>query len=218
MSGYDDWGTYLDPELEGAELTAEERAALDGIAVALGDEATWSGPSADLRDRLMAEAAALRTNAGHVEVVPFTDPRSRQSTAARRLWIAAAGVAAAIVVVVVLALPGPNVPTFDLAGSELTPTAAATVGVEPVGAGVAITLDITGLAPTGPGEYYAAWLSGDTGSVGIGSFHLRAGGIPIGLWSGVDTSRYPILRVTLQQEGEPTGSSGVVVLEGRVSD
>ena len=54
--------------------------------------------------------------------------------------------------------------------------------------------------------------------VGIGSFHWRGGGIPIELWSGVDTDRYPIMIVTLQNEDEPPLASDRVVMTARLTD
>lgn len=90
------------------------------------------------------------------------------------------------------------------------------VEVEPLAAGVAITLHIADLPPAGRGEYYAGWLtSADGEQVPIGSFHWReSGGGPIELWSGVDVGRYPTLGITLQREGDPTTSNGIVVLTG----
>ena len=57
----------------------------------------------------------------------------------------------------------------------------------------------------------------DAPMVGIGSFHWREGGIPIELWSGVDTDRYPIMIVTLQEETEPPLASDEVVMTARLS-
>lgn len=149
-------------------------------------------------------------------VVPLD--RGRRSRRARWLVPAMTAAAAVIAVIAFVNWPQSDPATFDLAGTELNPNATATVEVEPLGAGVAITLNITGLPPAGEGEYYSGWLSGEIGSVPVGSFHWREGGIPIELWSGVDVERYPTLGITLQQEGEPTTSSGVVVLKGRLID
>lgn len=130
---------------------------------------------------------------------------------------AAIAVIATIGVTQILADDEGDITTFAAAGTPLAPDAAAQVDVEPLGAGVAITLNITGLPPAGEGEYYAGWLTGDDGQVPIGSFHWREGGIPIELWSGVDTERYPRLGITLQREGEPTTSNGELVLTADLS-
>lgn len=147
-----------------------------------------------------------------------TSSPARLKARARWLVPAMTAAAAAIAIIAFVGWPRSNPTTYEVAGTELTPNAAATVEVEPLPAGVAITLHITGLPPAGDGEYYAGWLSGDEGAVSIGSFHWRMGGIPIELWSGVDVERYPNLGITLQQEGEPTVSSGVLVLTGRLID
>jgi hypothetical protein len=53
--------------------------------------------------------------------------------------------------------------------------------------------------------------------VPVGTFHWREGGVPIELWSGVATDDYPVLLVTLEEEGSEPGPTGVVALEGAVS-
>jgi hypothetical protein len=132
-------------------------------------------------------------------------------------WLSIAGVAAAAALVAVLAWPrtpptGP-ITTFALAG----PTATATADLENKSAGMAITLHIKGLKPAPPGDYYAAWLHGSAGYVPVGTFHWHKGGIPINLWSGVTSDRYPELIVTLQREGQPPlPSLTTVVLTGHV--
>ncbi len=57
----------------------------------------------------------------------------------------------------------------------------------------------------------------DMTMVGIGSFHWREGGIPIELWSGVDTDRFPIFIVTLQNEDDPPIASDIIVMTGRLT-
>lgn len=214
MSRYDDWGTYLDPDLEGADPPDQPRAALDGVKNILSDASTWADPPPELRDRLMTEAAAVHS--GTPNVVPITAAKSARSRIRPTAWVAGLAAVAVLAIVVAIALPRDTASTFDLAGTALTPNATATAEVVPLQAGVAITLNIAGLPPAGDGEYYAAWLRGEPGMVGIGSFHWREGGIPIELWSGVDTARYPMLMVTLQQEGLPPTPSTEVVLTGRV--
>ena len=163
--------------------------------------------------------------------------------ARRGLTAALAGIAGAVAAAVALTFVVPRLSdngdatTYEVAGTALTPDLDATVDVDPQGAGVAITLNIAGLPPAGEGEYYAAWLMRDdamsdgdvmsddepmAGSmadsmVGIGSFHWREGGIPIELWSGVDTDRYPVFVVTLQDEDDPPTASDRVVMTGRLT-
>lgn len=217
MSRQDDWATYLDPDLEGGELSPEEHDSLDRIRATLADDATWAEPPPGLRDRILAQAAGEQPYmAGGADAIPLVRPKAPQA----RWWIPATAIAALAVVVVLVAVQAnrtPSTDTFALAGTDLTPGVTATADVEPLPAGVAITLTVDGLPPAGDGEYYAAWLNGPDGSVAIGSFHMRDGVMPIELWSGVDTLAYPNLGVTIQQEGEPTVSSGVVVLQGRIA-
>ncbi|MEM9613511.1 MAG: anti-sigma factor [Actinomycetota bacterium] len=159
---------------------------------------------------------------GSGSILEIADASTPARTKARSRWFGRAVSGAAAAVIAVIATIGVtgyldasddgDITTFAAAGTELAPDAQADVDVEPLGAGVAITLNITGLPPAGEGEYYAGWLTGDEGQVPIGSFHWREGGIPIELWSGVDIERYPRLGITLQREGEPTTSNGELVL------
>ena len=227
MTRSDDWANHLDPGGPGAELTAVERDGLNRIAGALADEALWGGPPASLRGRLLAQAAADPGATTPAQSPKATTPAQLPGATtpaqlkAQSRWfgrVVTGAVAAAIAVVAtigvtqILADNGDNVTTFAAVGTELALDARADVDVEPLGAGVAITLNITGLPSAGDGEYYAGWLTGDEGQVPIGSFHWREGGIPIELWSGVDIERYPRLGITLQREGEPTTSNGELVL------
>ncbi|MFV1990553.1 MAG: anti-sigma factor [Acidimicrobiales bacterium] len=108
---------------------------------------------------------------------------------------------------------------FEIAmvGTELAPGASATAGIKATSAGLRISLDVSGLDPAPEGTYYQAWIRNeDGGAVTAGTFHMRGGDDEIDLWTGVLMGEYPIITVTLQQEGEGPASSGVVVLKGRV--
>jgi hypothetical protein len=104
-----------------------------------------------------------------------------------------------------------------LVGTDLAPGASAEALIDPGPLGVRITLDVSGLAPSPPGTYYQAWVR-KSPEIGIsaGTFHLRGGDGEIELWAGVSTEDYPLITVTLQQEGDGTESSGKVVLKGRL--
>jgi hypothetical protein len=121
---------------------------------------------------------------------------------------------AAVLAVVVPQVRPSQVEHYVMAGTTLAPGADAAVDVESKSAGDAITLHITGLAAAPTGSYYAGWLSGPKGTVPVGTFHWRKGGIPIELWSGVDTLEYPDFVITLQREGQSPTRSDEVVLEG----
>jgi len=255
VSAQDQWANYLDPETPSddrdeiaAELADHEALALDRIGAILSDDAVWGSPSDDLRAGLMAQALSEagpvrpddRDINGDIGDDVGGDRPSGGNGRVRRLgWFSSGAlVAAAAAAILFFAATRPaddgDVTTYEVAGTELTPDVEATADVEPLAAGVAITLNISGLPPAGDGEYYAAWLMRDMdpgmddgamdddmddgAMVGIGSFHWREGGIPIELWSGVDTERYPIFVVTLQDEEGPPTASDIVVMTGRLSD
>jgi hypothetical protein len=233
----EDWADYLDPEQHDPALPAAERDALDSVAVRLKDEALWSGPSDRVRAALLAQVIAERdAGAGpdgmrsdqtsRPSTEPATGPATERGTGlrprraaqrARGRWLVAAAAVAAVVISGALLWPRSHPQTFSVAGTTLAPQASASVELTPKSAGVAIRLHIKGLKPAPPGTFYAAWLRGAPGVVPVGTFHWHKGGIPIDLWSGVTTDRYPELFVTLQTEGQPLGPSDRVVLDGRTS-
>jgi hypothetical protein len=227
MTRTEDWADYLDPAEPSPELPAGQSDPLDRVTAALTTGALWSDPPDGLRSALLAaaarEAAARDTPPDATAHPADTTPQPADAVAApialrrpvrRRWYVTAAGVAAAAVLATVLAWPRPETTTFAMAGTALAPRASAVAGLEQKKAGLAITLEIKGLAPAPPGTYYAAWLRGP-GIVPVGSFHWRKGGVPINLWSGVGTDRYRELFVTLQREGQPPVPSSQVVLSGR---
>jgi hypothetical protein len=148
----------------------------------------------------------------------------------RRLVVVAAGLAAGLLVVAGIAgalLTGDDGPggdevaageRFTLTATERAPGAEATATVRDLPAGVAIRLDVSGLAPAPEDAYYQGWVHGPDGTVTVGTFHMRGGDGWVELWSGVELVRYPELTVTLEREGDGPGSSGDVVLTGPVVD
>lgn len=179
----------------------------------LGRESTWAEPSPHVLDNVLAEIDA---------------PSSRASRSSRRRGIrrplAFGGLAAAAALVVgIVAVnivgsddagdePGTEI---ALSGTELAPQATATGTVRDTPSGVAISLDVAGLAPAPTGFYYQAWVKGPAGLVAIGTFHNRApDDEPIDLWSGVERTAYPDITVTLEPEDGDPGSSGQRVLVG----
>ena len=271
---YLDPETHPDVRAEiGSDLAEHEIAALDRVGGILADEAVWGEPSPGVRQQLLAKARAERDSVDLVDgggsssvadgpqgSVQSTDSglatpgfedelASRRARRRRTGWIGGGLVAAAAAVLAFLFVADPldqngNITTYEVAGTALAPDLDATVDVEPQAAGVAITLQIIGLAPAEEGTYYAAWLMPDMamgdgsmgeGStaesdavedtesiydvprVGIGSFHWRGGGIPIELWSGVDTDRFPVFMVTVQNEDDPPVASDAIVMTGRLS-
>lgn len=189
----------------------------------LSDDTIWAEPRPDGADALLA---AIRSDTGEGPRRLDPVPRHRQVPDRRpgRRWRPAlVAAAAAAVVLVAGAVVGVRLGDDDgqarevaLAGSELAPNARGTATVEEVGSGVAIEIDVTGLPPAAPGTYYQAWVRGPDGLITIGTFHMRGGDDTVELWSGVELDRYPLLTVTLQQEGAGQDSSGQVVLSGEI--
>ena len=231
MSRHDDWATHLDPDLEGAEVTDDERAALDRIKGRLADDALWDGPSAGVFDRVLAELDGNRLDGDEADtqpaiqrpaeqtgrVVSLDEARDRRVSGRPRWLVPAAAIAAVAAVIVLVAFPRSTGETFTVAGTDLAPEATATVVVEELPSGFAITIEVEGLPPAEPGMYYTAWLNSPETAVPIGTFHMRGGSVPIELWSGVDPADYPVLGITLQTEGESPLSSGIAYMRGRVA-
>ena len=210
------------------DRTPNERDdALDpDLAAMLSAPGMWEEPDLALEDSIVAAitAEAAVTGARPLEsVIEATDdpvPSDNVIPIGRaRRWIgpALAGAAAAVILVLgVQALEGQggsDVVEVTLAGTDLAPEASATAAISTPGAGTRIILDVAGLEPAPDGQYYEAWLRKDA-EVGVsaGTFHLRSGDSTIELWAGVNTSDYPLLTVTLQDEAQ-TESSGKVVLK-----
>jgi hypothetical protein len=184
----------------------------------LADDAVWAEPSPTGVDDLLATIQA--ESGGTVPAAPASAPRVPSRGRSRRLVLvaAAAGIVAVagVVGVIVRSADDGAGQDFAVAGTELAPDASGVATVEETGSGVAIELDVSGLPPAEPGTYYQAWVKGPDGLVTVGTFHMRGGDDHVDLWSGVPLDRYPMLTVTLQQEGAGQESSGRVVMSGEV--
>jgi len=231
-----DAATWAEPEPGGADALlaaiGAERGEDAGLWPARADDPTplpdaaYGGPrSVDRTLRSVpfggnGVSAAAAQRSGHGPAAHAA--RSRRF---RWQWPAAAVAAALVLVVGVAALliaPGgddshPPGQAFSIAGTPMAPGASAVATVDAQPAGVAIVLDVHGLPPADPGTYYQAWVENGTGRVTVGTFHMRGGDGWIYLWSGVDADRYPMLRVTLEHEGDGDGASNEVVLAGAIS-
>jgi Anti-sigma-K factor rskA len=215
MNDEERYANYLEDETLDDSLDDAARAELDELRHLLASASTWDDPPPDLADGIVADIQAEAST-----VPPTTDVRRR--TWVRRPVITFAAAAAAVVAVaagaVLVTRDGDDGESFALAATEVIPAASGNATVESTGSGLAISLTIDGLPPAGQGTFYQAWMRGDIGSVPIGTFHAREGDGPIDLWSGVDVADYPLMTVTIQEEGAGPESSGVVVLRGEIPE
>jgi hypothetical protein len=133
--------------------------------------------------------------------------------------VAAFGSAAAVVALIVSIISvvdATQETVLAMSGTELEIGASGTAAVRPTGSGWWIRLELDGLAPAPEGSYYEGWVWSDDGEgVSIGTFHLRGGGEPVILWSGVDMTVYPSIWVTLESEDDGPEASDSVMMTGR---
>ncbi len=209
-----------DAELNNTELNNTELAELSAL---LADPTIWTESDPGLEDLIVEEIVAEANTAP----APHDQSKTQENVVAissRSRFVDsiipfAVGIAAGLL----LAVSALAFRTRDdgvqlaLVGTDLAPGASAEALIDPGPLGVRITLDVSGLAPSPPGTYYQAWVR-KSPEIGIsaGTFHLRGGDGEIELWAGVSTEDYPLITVTLQQEGDGTESSGKVVLKGRL--
>ncbi len=220
MNDEERYANYLEDETLDESLDDAARAELDELRHLLASAGTWDDPPPDLAAGIVAdiqaEVADIETDA--IKVRPTAGRRRR--TWMRRPVVTFAAAAAAVVAVaagaVLVTRDGDDGESFALAATEVVPAASGSATVESTGSGLSISLAIDGLPPAEPGTFYQAWMRGDIGSVPIGTFHAREGDGPIELWSGVDVADYPLMTVTIQEEGAGPESSGIVVLRGEI--
>jgi len=180
----------------------------------LGSAAVWGSPHPGVEENVIAsvyEEASLRPR------MPSAPGREDR----RHLWIIAFAAAFLLIAGVSIGLLATRNDTGDivsLQGTELAPGASASAELEPTPQGLRVLMSIIGLAPAEQGKYYQGWVRNDTDGVTIGTFHLRGGDGEVELWAGVLADEYPIVTVTLQQEGAGPESSGQVVLRGRLDE
>jgi hypothetical protein len=215
MNDEERYANYLEDETLDDTLDDAARAELDELRHLLASASTWDDPPPDLAAGIVADIQAEAST-----VRPTTEGRRR--TWMRRPVVTFAAAAAAVVAVaagaVLVTRDGDDGESFALAATEVITAASGSATVESTGSGLAISLTIDGLPPAEPGTFYQAWMRGDIGSVPIGTFHAREGDGPIELWSGVDVADYPLMTVTIQEEGAGPESSGIVVLRGEIPE
>ncbi len=218
-------------DLEQPDPAAE--ATVAGFGALLADEATWAEAPTDLVDDVLAQIRAERHDAESAatpdrpiandpsDVAPVVELHRRRRRSSRWVALAAAGV---VVIAGVFAFSQRTSDdkgiVLELAGTELAADASAIAELVETPDGTVVLLDIEGLPPAGPEEYYEAWLrqSPEVG-VSAGTFHFRGGGgDTIVLWSGVSPSDFPLVTVTIQDLDGGAMSSGRVVLRGSLDE
>lgn len=196
-------------------------------------------------ERCQAEVAELRglpelleQAAPPVEVPPWLRERTfaaveraaAQQRRRRRLRLALTAAAACLVLVVAfvggytLSQVGPladrgRVIAFALAAPD-GGAARATAKVRQVGDGLAITMEVSGLAPNPPGSVYECWYVGPGDSlarpnrVSAGTFTVGADGrASLRMHSAADLQRYPAMGVTLERDrGNPARTGDKVLV------
>ena len=198
MNGHDD---RPDPPIE----------QFDALASLLASGAVWAEADTEIEAQIVT---AITTEVQAHPRAPMApgreDRRHLRPIAAVAVLFLIAGVGIGL-----LATIDDDLDNVTLRGTDLAVGATATATVEEQPSGLRVVLDVEGLAPAAAGTYYQAWVRNDGGSaVTIGTFHNH-GDDEIELWAGVDAATYPIITVTLQQEGGGAESSGQVVLQGR---
>lgn len=201
------------------------------LAALLAEPAMWDEPEPSGADAVVAAIFAERATQSSDAPGEPTDPVAHEASnskpvveigAYRRRFVPVMAAAAAVVVLLAGALIIAAVDGDDddgvviaLAATELAPGASAEADVADTPLGTRILLDLSGLPPAADGTYYEAWLrqSPEVG-VSAGTFHMRGGDGEIELWAGVSLADYPLITVTVQEEGGGAASSGVVVLRG----
>lgn len=194
--------------LESGQGDMGDVGRLDLVREVLANSSTWVEPPAGLAERVAIGIGV----------------RSDVVSPPRRRWLvpAVVGIAAALVAIVGLSgvlQRSPSSPdaVAVMEGTELIPDAGGTATIRDTSSGWAIRLEVEGLPPAAPGQYYQGWAWNEAGEgVSIGTFHLRNGSYPVTLWAGVDLVEYPWIWVTLQDEGAGPAVSDRVVMRGRI--
>lgn len=218
------------PDGEARALAPE----LDRQRALLGSPDTWAEPPPGLEDAVVAAILGEATMADDPASTPAPaaaavggvvggddGPAARR---ARSRWLRAlpaAAVAAVLAVALIVNVGGGDGGTdavsVELAGTELAPEAAGTVELHDTPVGVRAELAADGLPPSGPDEYYEAWVvAGEDRLMAIGTFHSRGDGTQVVLWSGVDLDDVTVIAITVEPDDGDVTTSGRQVLVGEM--
>jgi hypothetical protein len=200
----DDVSEAGDTHLHGCADCQGAIRELDVLRGRLADPAVWQPPDDELRGRVIGAVVAA---AGRPAGPPVR---------ARRRWIA--GIAAALAVGVVaasLVVAGRRADGADwelsLYTRDVAPGAEVTVHGWNTETGTRLRIDVDGLAPAGPHEYYAIWMTSVAGQhVPAGTF--RESG-RIEAWSGVTRAEFPRIWITLEPDDGDERLSGATIAD-----
>jgi Anti-sigma-K factor rskA len=177
---------------------------LDLLRARLGDPAVWEAPGADLRLQVVGA------------VVSAAHPQ-RPSRWSRGRWWMAGGAAALVLAVVVASLVVIQTPAdgadweLSLYTKTASPDAVVLVHGWNTDTGTHLQVDVDGLAPAGPNEYYAIWMTSVDGRhVPAGTF-TESGRIEA--WSGVKRSDFPRIWITLEPADGDERLTGTTVAD-----
>jgi hypothetical protein len=179
-------------------------AELDVLRARLADPAVWEPPGSQLRAHVVSAVVAAARPAG----------TTRRSV--RRWWIGGAaaafviGVVAASLVVVSTRDAGAD---WELAlyAKQASPGAVVQVHGWNTDNGTHLRVDVDGLPPAGPNEYYAIWMTSVDGQhVPAGTF--RESG-RIESWSGVTRADFPRIWITLEPDDGDERLTGATIAD-----
>ena len=177
---------------------------LELLRARLGDPAVWESPGAELRNRVIGSIVS--------------DARPARPAGRHPRWWLVAGAAAVVLLVgaaaaLVVVRGRADGADWELAlyATEASPAAAVTVQGWNDDTGTRLRLDVEGLAPAAPDEYYAVWMSSAAGAhVPAGTFR-EAGRIDA--WSGVSRAGFPRIWVTLEPDDGDERLNGTTVAD-----
>ncbi|MET0494413.1 MAG: anti-sigma factor [Actinoplanes sp.] len=227
-----------DVEIAAVEAVAEAEPLPETPATAKPEAGPLPEPSATAMPEagpLPEPSATAQPEAGPVPEPPVSaQPAPGPALRGRRWWpqlgwtpprlaLGVVGALAALLLVVVMfggellgvgRDSGRQVAEIQLAGTSAAPQAHADLRATERDAGWRLVVDIQGLAPAPPDEYYQGWAVSGTEMVPLGTFHMHEPG-EVELWSGVPLKKFSRIEVTAQRVGAGQ-TPGVLVMVGQI--
>jgi anti-sigma-K factor RskA len=208
-----------------AAEVARMRAASGALEALGGDAAAWALEDAPPPVRAVAvpgggtepEEEGERDGAA----APHRGPRRRRALGGGAVAVAVAACVAALLVLVIRpGGGGDDVPAPRPTTIVLRPLPGVTGRAELTLNGAATEAELrgAGLRPSGPHDYYEAWLADDRGHmVSMGTFQVgRRGRVDVHMDVAVDVSRYTLVDVSLEPDDGNPAHSRTSVLRARL--